>query len=224
MATTSIGAPGVVFPDGTTQSSVGATGVVVLNTYASSGTWTKPATVKSIRVTVVGGGGTGGAATTPNASSVGSSGGGGGGGGAAIRTYPAPSIPGPQPYTVGGATATSSFGSTVTVVSATGGVTGTSVGPGGGGGAGGAGGGGSNGNIAFAGSAGAPGTAAAAPAVGGSSYLGWSAINLRVPGVQAGNSGIGYGAGGNGGVRSPPSATQPGGAGLAGVVIVEEFY
>ena len=76
----------------------GATGIPVLNVYTSSATWTKPATVKAIKVTVVGGGGNGG--TVPTGIVLG--GAGGGGGGTSIQVYPAPSLPGPQPYTVGG--------------------------------------------------------------------------------------------------------------------------
>jgi len=60
------------------------TGVPVLTAYTSPGTWTKPATVKAIQVTVVGGGAGGGTGATNNPS--------GGGGGAAIKVYPAPSI------------------------------------------------------------------------------------------------------------------------------------
>ena len=154
---TSMSPTAITFNDGTTQSSAGATGVVTLDVYGSSGTWTKPATVKSIKVTVVGGGGNGGSTPVTNTSSIGSAAGGGGGGGAAIRVYPAPSLPGPQPYTVGAATATSSFGGPgVTVVSATGGVSGTPAGPAAPSAAG-AGGSGSGGNFAQSGQAGVPG-------------------------------------------------------------------
>jgi len=99
----------------------GATGVPVLNVYTSSSTWTKPATVKAIKVTVVGGGGSGGTSGPPTAPTAAGGGSGGGGGGTSIFIYPGPSLPGPQPYTVGGAGGTSSFGvAPITVISATG--------------------------------------------------------------------------------------------------------
>jgi hypothetical protein len=223
MATTSIGAPGVTFPDGTVQASKGASGDVVMRVYTSSSTWTKPATVKSIKVTVVGGGGNGGSAPnvlTANGSSS------GGGGGASIRTYTAPSIPGPQPFTVGGVSGTSSFGSSVPVISATGGGAGVS-GPtpsyfGGAGGTG------SGGLINIGGgSAGIGGSNQNTP--GGPSYLGagGAAILVNTPATRTpGLPGQGYGAGGSGGVKnaSNPLGPAAAGAGIQGVVIVEEFY
>jgi len=90
----------------------------------STGTWTKPAGLKAIKVTVIGGGGSSGSASY--------SGGGGSGGGSSIEYIDAPAIPGPQPYTAGGGGAapsptgqgaaggTSSFGSPA-FLSATGG-------------------------------------------------------------------------------------------------------
>jgi len=90
----------------------------------STGTWTKPAGLKAIKVTVIGGGGSSGSASF--------AGGGGSGGGSSIEYIDAPAIPGPQPYTAGGGGAapsptgqgaaggTSSFGSPA-FLSATGG-------------------------------------------------------------------------------------------------------
>jgi hypothetical protein len=218
MATTSIGAPGVTFPDATVQASAvtGNNGMIV---GVAPGTWTKNAGLKSIKVTVVGGGGGGSGFS-------GSKGGNGGAaGGAAIRFYPAPSIPGPQPYTVGGAGATSSFGvAPITVVSATGGASSTGqtsplVG---------AGGQGSNGNINFRGGSGSngaegspasplPGTVANAGGVGGSSIFG---ANGGGGGQKNGGD---YGGGGGGGSTSSPAGSS-GGTGGPGVVIIEEFY
>jgi hypothetical protein len=90
--------------------------------FTSPGTWTKPATVKRIKVTVVGAGG--------GATGIG----GGGGGGAAIKWIPAPSMPGPVSVTVGagstGPGGTSSFGP---FASATGGLDRSSGGVGSGG-------------------------------------------------------------------------------------------
>ena len=228
MATTSIGAPGVTFPDGTVQASSGATGNVVMNVYTGSSTWTKPATVKTIKVTVVGGGGAGG--NTPPLSG---SGGGGGGGGASIRTYPAPSIPGPQPLTVGGAGGTSSFGGSVTVISATGGATGGTGSTAPGAANGGSAGVGSNGNINITGTRGQK-TYLISPSNtvggdGGSSIFqgnGNGGIPAGVnPSLVPGTAGLSYGGGGGGGAKTGPTGgVVSGGAGFQGVVIVEEFY
>lgn len=166
------------------------------------GTWTKPATIKGIKVTVVGGGGNGG--------SVG--GAGGGGGGTAIRIYPAPSLPGPQPYTVGGASGTSSFGvAPITVISATGGAAGGSAPSNG-----------ANGGIGSNGQAniGGSGGGASAGGFGGSSSLGGGGA-ARTPVGGVGAAGRNYGGGGSGG---SPGTTSTGNAGAAGVVIIEEFY
>lgn len=72
-------------------SAAGAGGAApVLNVYTTPGTWTKPATVKGIKVTVVGGGGTGGTASVnavPGPANRSAGAGGGGGGGTSIRIY-----------------------------------------------------------------------------------------------------------------------------------------
>ena len=203
MATTSIGAPGVTFPDATVQATAAAPNVV-MNVYTTPGTWTKPSTVKAIKVTVVGGG-AGGAATGTNPS--------GGGGGAAIKVYPAPSIPGPQPYTVGATTSSpvpgptgggfagnaSAFGAApVTVLTGSGGTTSTT----------GAGGAASGGDLN---APGGPSIEVIMPSPPGpvliASYGGKSILGLK-----SGPTGA-YGAGGDKSV-----------AGRAGVVIIEEFY
>lgn len=235
MATTSIGAPGVTFPDGSVQATKGASGDVIMNVYTSSGTWTKPATVKSIKVTVVGGGGNGGPATRGPAipapglsggfSRSGSIAGSGGGGGFSVKTYPAASLPGPQPYTVGGAASTSSFGGTTPVVSATGGASApASTGPTNG--ASGAGGSGSGGDLNIVG-----GPGATLAGFGGQSALGGQPGENISPNT-AGSNGALYGGGGVGGIvasalapsPSPIALTLSGGTGGQGVVIVEEFY
>lgn len=234
MATTTIGAPGVTFPDATVQTSAGATSVNVMTVGTASGTWTKPATVKSIKVTVVGGGGNGGPAGrgSPVPSGLttiayGSTSGGGGGGGYSQRMYPAASLPGPQPYTVGGVAGTSSFGvAPITVVTATGGASaaGSTGTPGGSGSAGGgAGGAGSNGNINIAGQDG--GTGATGANVGGSTVLGFGAFSNAAASV--GNAGKVYGGAGSGATINPSTSTGTAlaaAAGSAGVVIIEEFY
>jgi hypothetical protein len=200
-----------------------------LQTYTvavSPGTWTKPATLKGIKVTVIGGGGTP-AGSLP--ASVNQTGAGSGGGGAAIRLYPAPSIPGPQPYTVGTAGNTSSFGiAPLTVISATGGASGGNTSQSSSfiqiGGLGGV---GSNGNINVPGSAGLNALViATTPAIfvagaGGNSLLGAGGNGLGPGGPIAGNPGLGYG-GGGGGQRGGPYPA--GGTGASGVVIIEEFY
>jgi hypothetical protein len=249
MATTSIGAPGVTFPDATVQASAGATGIPVLNVYTSSGTYTKPASVKAIAVTVVGGGGNGGPVTIPGAGSelwaVGSS---GGCGGYSQKIYPAASLPGPQPYTVGAAASSSSFGAApATVITATGGTSaGTATGGSGGaniGVLGAAGGSSSGGQINGFGLSGRPtwrsqpGATPAYSGEGGSNQFGVGGLSIQggLPGSNTttnGNAGTGYGSGGSGAhaarqvggsyPTSPFSAT--GGAGATGVVIIEEFY
>ena len=207
-------------------SAAGAGGALQTLTVAvTPGTWTKPATLKGVKVTVVGGGGSGSTGSIPGPSFIGS---GGGGGGAAIYLYPAPSLPGPQPYTVGTAGGTSSFGAApATVITATGGAAGNS----GGSTTGGLGGAGSNGNLNVNGSVGGfsqnlnltpqqqfTGT-------GGNSLLGVGGAGLfnaspGSPTAVPGNPGKNYG-GGGGGARGNGGV---GGTGASGVVIIEEFY
>jgi hypothetical protein len=184
----------------------------VLNTYTSPGSWgpvsSKPG-LKLIKVTVVGGGGSGG---NGNPSTGGS---GGGAGGAAIRIYPAPSLPvSAVPFTAASAGGTSSFGvAPLTVISATGGSSGSAQAPGGAGGVG------SNGNINFEGGAGAQAntTGQNPGSTGGNSIFGGGGQGA------GGNPATTWGAGGGGGqaVGQPQPAGR---TGAPGVVIVEEFY
>ena len=249
MATTTIGAPGVTFPDATVQASAGATGIPVLNVYTSPGTYTKPASVKAIKVTVVGGGGNGGGTTYPGGtSSTWAVTAGGGAGGISVRVYPAASLPGPQPYTVGAATGTSSFGlSPVSVITATGGSTAPTVAVdanGGGYALGAAGGAGSGGQLNIPGSQGGSviysGGAPLGPlktGTGASTLYGAGGAGFNYSSSPSGpsstsiNSGTGYGSGGSGlgfnvgNVSTPrPAINNPATGGAAGVVIVEEFY
>lgn len=203
------------------------------NTTPGSTTWTKPANLVSIKVTVVAGGGGASSGTR-----------GGGGGGAAISYIPAPSIPGPVAVTVGAGGVsptftggTSSFGA---FLSATGG--GTS-----GGGTG------SNGTYNIGGQTGgsktdSTGTIDASPTPsptnpaitfritasgdGGNSLLGFGGkggggaikgdrFNPTVPATPVlGADGLNYGGGAAAGAGSPiPNYT-----GGQGIVTVEEFY
>ena len=217
--------------------SAGSSQATTMTVYTSPAPWTKPATVKAVKVTVIGGGGGGaggkGSAPGPNVSlPVGA----GGGGGGAIGLVPAPSIPGPVTITVGtgGAGGLGTPASSVRVpgtpgnassfgafVSATGGV---------GGGV----------SVATAG-----GTGTTTPTILGVrggyatsndgtrfSYGGFGALSMGVMGFGADNVAVAgnvYGGGGGSQGTAPvapvPSAgTANGAAGAAGVVIIEEFY
>jgi hypothetical protein len=237
MATTKIDNAGVTFPDSTLQETAGGSNVNAINVLTASGTWTKPSSLKSIKVTVIGGGG-----STPgyNPAVGGGRGlaGGGGGGGASVKFYPAASLPGPQPYTVGGAGGTSSFGAApVGPISATGGATSsfvTSANPTNiAASSGGVGGVGSGGSLNLTGSAGENSwtmTNIALSGNGGSSILGGGGAGASYsPGGGSennlGNPGSNYGAGSSGNYRTTnPGSPSPGVNGAPGVVIIEEFY
>ena len=197
-----------------------------MTTFTAPGTWTKPTGLKAVKVTVVGGGGAGGSApATPSAVSAIASGG-GGGGGTAILYISAPTIPGPVPVTRGAAGGTSSFGA---FASATGGTAGATAGANtfGGGGGGGT---GSSGDLNIGGGGGGGGyvggNTPALGGTGGSSTLGGGgeAVVRTSPGTQNGIAGKLYGGGGSGAVKLNTGPGSTGGAGAAGVVIVEEFY
>lgn len=214
----------VLTANGTTWVSQAASGgTPVVTIYTSPATWTKPATIKAVKVTMMSGGG-GGSSSSP---SVAGSGGGGGAYGLAYFTGSA--IPGPQSITTGSGGAggaagptnpgvaggTASFG---TLVTATGGGGGISVGAGGAGGV-------VTPSPAILGLPGLSGSAGA-PTLsgnGGNSALVWGIGGASVNPVIAGNpSTYGYGGGGGGaGTRNPSFV---GGNGASGFVIVEEFY
>lgn len=224
----------VLTANGTTWVSQAASGgTPVVTIYTSPATWTKPATVKFVRVSLVAGGGGGGGLAGQAVLT-----GGGGGGAGGVGFFPAPSIPGPQAITsgVGGAggvrpgspgASTGSTGGTAsfgTLISATGGS--------GGGGASV----GSPGSITpsptVVGSVGTPGYAGAAGptsnlnvgGAGGDSFLSWGRGGDAKAGPNFnGNPGVGYG-GGGGGSGAAPTAGGVGGNGSSGYVIVEEFY
>lgn len=228
LAGTSVG--DAVIWNGTTWSSGTSGGAAPqVNAYVAPATWTKPATLKGIKVTVVGSGGNGGP-TGPGAANTAA--GGGGGGGAAIRWLSAPAIPGPIAVTAG--SGTNSFGA---LASATGGATGSAttgsgITPGGSGGSG------SGGNVNFNGvtggaGVGTPGSSFWFSGAGGASILGGGGLgaiagSFPAPaGINiAGTNGGGYGGGGGGGAKSGvgPGAATTTGTGTPGIVIVEEFY
>ena len=186
----------------------------VVTIYTSPSPWTKPATLKAIKVTVVAGGGA--SSTRPSPSPF--FGGNGGGGGASIGWFSFPQIPGPLTVTVGAggtstvpvpagtAGGTSSFGP---LVSATGGGAGLTPNVQGAGGS-------FTPSPLVIGSPGIPG-AWITPTTGGDSGFGFGfGSDGPGPGV---NTIRGYGGGaGDSGVLSV--ATQAG----SGIVIVEEFY
>lgn len=204
-----------------TWSTPGGGGFSNMQVFESSGTFTVPAGVTKVKVTVVGGGGNGGGSGN-TATNVGRTGGGGGGGGAAIEIISGLTPSGTVAVTVGGAGGTSSFGA---YCSATGGATGQTGFSGAKGGAGGV---GSGGQLNIKGNAGSGGVAgltttsgAVAAGSGGSSILGGGAVpmNWGADGSASGSAGGAYGGGGSGGTGNGSSTS--GGAGAAGVVIVE---
>jgi len=206
--------------DGTAWvSSVAPSSVSSIQSFTSDGTFTIPAGVTKVKVTVVGGGGGGRTASSSTSQ------GGGGSGGAAIKVITGLTPGGTVAVTVGtgGAAntngATSSFGA---YCSATGGVSpgvfSNNPGPGGAGGTatggdinftGGAGGGGSGVSGTVAGNGGGGGCSIFGG--GGLGAVGTNAVNT------AGAGAPGTGGGGGGGCGGPGT----GGAGGSGIVIVE---
>lgn len=192
---------------------------------SGSGTYTSPANVKTIKVTLVGGGGGGGGINGSGAA------GGGGGGATALWFYPSGFAPATgYSYSVGsgGAGGVSSSASTGTSGGNTtftiGATTVTAGGGGGGSGslggtaAGGTGGTATNGDVNITGGGGGESYGPSLlGGVGGSSTMGGGGRQAFGTATAGGN----YGGGGAGAVNN---AALAGGAGAGGIIIVEEFY
>jgi len=209
---------------------ISAGGNYVAQFYSSPATWTKPATVKAVKVTVIGGGGGGNGTRAPGCSAQGGTG--GAGGGVAIEYLSAPSIPGPVTVTVGsGGAGGPAPGPLPTTTASSGGT--SSFGPflsatGGGGAVGnpssgtaGTAGTGSGGNINSRG-ADFGGNNYSPSGGGGHPILVFDGGLSRGPSPGTGNPGV-NGTGG-GSARSGNAEERAGGNGGTGLVIVEEFY
>jgi hypothetical protein len=209
----------------------GGGGGYAMTTFVSPATYTKPVSLKAIKITLQGGGGNGGNAFQGPSPNLGSKAGGGGSGAFAVKYIDAPAIPA-SPITITAGAGTNSFGA---LVSATGGANATPTGPGTTNGAGGAGGTATNATFSVPGFQGQPGasqvTTLTAAAIGGganSMNLGIGAAGVvGVGGVPGNNATIGYGSGGSGGAIAAPNIlniTRPGGTGTPGIIIIEEFF
>ena len=192
---------------------------------SGSGTYTSPAGVKSIRVTLIGGGGGGGGINGSGAA------GGGGGGATALFLYPSGfAAQTGYAYAIGaggagGVNTSASTGSTggsttftigATTVTAAGGAGGS--GSLGGTAAGGLGGTATNGTVNIEGGGGGMSEGPRfIGGIGGSSTMGGGARQAFGTATTGGN----YGGGGAGAVNN---AALAGGAGAGGIIIVEEFY
>jgi len=211
---TSIGSAGQVLKVASPGSSLefgdaGGGGNYIRRIYTSPATWSKPADVQAVKVTVIGGGGNGGrAGCTPNDCQGGT----GAAGGYSDEYLSSPEIPGPVSVSVGPAQ-TSSFGA---FLSATAGANGgcgnnptqTTSGPGGTG---------SGGDINLP-------SICRCTSPGGQDYEWYTVYNFgRSPDVSR-CPGCGFGGGGAGGAGNTSQNPNPGGTGAPGVVIVEEFY
>jgi microcystin-dependent protein len=225
----------------------GSAGTV--QTFSSSGTYTKPAGLVWARVTAVGPGGGGGGAITVSAGSS-AAGGGGGAGGVAVRVLAAASIGSTETVTIGSGgaggaatgadgadgSASTTFGSLVEATPGSGGDGNNSNGSnfsardGGAGGS-------TSGTISYPGFS-TPGQrglrngAIAMPGAGGSCSHGNGAASVVLGAYSVVGTGPsatdGYGGGGAGGAASggggSGDAGNIGGDGADGYVIVEEFY
>jgi len=204
-----IDAKGRITSASTASVAAGGGGFSNMQVFTSSGTFTVPAGITKVKVTVVGGGG-GGAMGRDDGCCNFSAGSGGGGGGAAIEVISGLTGGSTVSVTVGGGGAavtynyngnaggTSSFGAYCSATGGAGGVKGEASG-----------GIGSGGQLNVPGTLGTPGKNYYTSCKGGNSLFG----------AGGGNAGAGRGYGGGGGGRAYPGDYS--GAGSAGVVIVE---
>lgn len=210
---------------------------VDLEVFTSSGTWTKPAGVKAVRVRLVGGGGSGGGAAATAAAQA-ACGGGGGAGGYSEEIILADDLGATETVTIGAAGAasaaggagnsggTTSFGSHLQATGGAGGGAGTASGA-----AvtviGGAGGAGSGGEVNMPGARGGPGRVSGGLAdlynYGADSLLGVAAI-VSTGSSSSGVAGSNYGGGSTGALNGASQAARASLAGAAGLVLVEEFF
>ena len=205
-------------------------GFTSMQVFTSSGTWTRPTGITLVKVIVVGGGGGGGGCVSPSTYNPGSAG--GGGGGTAIEVIDVSSTSSAA-VTVGAGGAAGAAGSNNGAAGGTSSFASFCSATGGGGGDfgadaarstihdGGAGGAGSGGNVNIDGSAGGDANSDSGSArfcgSGGGSFIGPGAD--RPIAEQAAVAASAYGGGGSG----LSKGNTAGGAGKAGIVIVEEY-
>lgn len=224
--------------DGAARNTLNAMGVVKVQVFSTSGTYTPSANMKYCIVEVVGGGGGGGSVAASGGSQL-TSAAGGSAGGYALRVLSAAAVGSSQAVTVGaggagasagpnngGAGGNSSFGS---LCVATGGGAGGGAGAGGTGGLVATGGTGTVGDFGVVGGSGQVGPVSSGGSggltitggMGGASIYGGGGYG-QVNGSNGG-AGAARGSGGGGSASSSGGPGGAGGAGAAGLVVITEF-